>query len=79
MSRFYAIPTVDDVPIEFAYMDMTGHERVELGTETYKRANIKASEFQLPGGLKTVKEAMTVLVPDNAGGELDLMMMKPSR
>ncbi|MBU6452228.1 MAG: hypothetical protein KGS72_10645 [Cyanobacteria bacterium REEB67] len=79
MSRFYAIPEMDDVPLQFRYVDTSQKKSVELSTATCKKSKFKSSEFDIPSGLKPVKDAMAVLVPDNRNGELDLMMMGQTR
>jgi hypothetical protein len=75
MSRFYALPEMEDIPLQFRYVDTSQEKSVELSTTSCKKTRFKACDFKVPAGLTPVKDAMTVLVPDNKNGELDLMMM----
>jgi hypothetical protein len=79
MSRFYALPQTGSVPLQFTYKDMAANPGKQLITTSIKSVKLKASDFKAPVGLKVVKEAMAVLVPNSSDGALDLMMMGQSK
>jgi hypothetical protein len=79
ISRFYALPQTDSVPLQLNYTTVTLDPLKQLNTSSCKKVKIKASDFKLPPGLKAVGDGRSVLVPDNSDGALDLMMMGQSK
>gem|GEM_PF-2465109 len=75
MAKVYAVPVTDSVPLQFNYTNVSREKDKQLSTTAVKPAKFKASDFQPPAGLKTVKDGMAVLVPEDSDPGLDLMMM----
>jgi hypothetical protein len=74
LSRFYALPETNEVPLELTYVAVEDKNKIELETSTCKKTEIAIADFTLPTGYKQVKDALQVIVPDNKDGELDMMM-----
>jgi hypothetical protein len=79
ISRFYALPQTDSVPIRLTYTSVSREAEKQLTTSACKKIKMKASDFKVPPGLKQVKDGQLVIVPDNEDGALDLMMMGRSK
>jgi hypothetical protein len=80
LARFYALPDTQGIPLEFSSLTVSGDKNEELKTFSCKAAKFKQSDFALPTGLKSVRDARLVLVPDKGNEEngMDLMMMSRS-
>jgi len=79
LSRFFALPLTNAVPLQFIYTNVKGEPEKNLQISIVKETKYKSSDFKIPTGLKEVKEEITVLVPDTSDGALDLMMMGRSK
>jgi len=75
LAKMYAVPVTDRIPLQFNYTNVSHEKDKQLTTTQVKAAKLKASDFLPPSGLKSVKDGMSVLVPEDSDPGLDLMMM----
>jgi hypothetical protein len=83
ISRIYILPETESVPLQFSFTNLVHEPGVELTTYSCKPARLSRNVIAPPRGLKAVKDARLVIVPENAQDDsaMNLMLMerKPLR
>jgi hypothetical protein len=74
VSRFFALPQTNSVPLQLKYTTVINRQAVEIETYQCKRIRLKATDFQPPSGLKAVSDSCKVVVTENSDGALEMMM-----